>query len=88
MKWNRCDVSYFQFTGMNSKHRLVVFVSEDAHYSIYKMAGLLGIGEQNVIPVTTDEFGRMDTAHLKRLLESYAVDDECQLLMVVATAGK
>lgn len=38
---------------------LVAFTSEEAHYSISKAAGWLGIGTENVVKVKTDQRGRM-----------------------------
>ena len=36
---------------------LVAYTSEEAHYSISKAAGWLGIGTQNVVKVKTDQRG-------------------------------
>ncbi|XP_065220703.1 cysteine sulfinic acid decarboxylase-like [Planococcus citri] len=73
--------------GMNIGAHLIVFISEDAHYSIHKMAALLGIGERNVIAVKTDDFGRMDTAHLLQLIENYSQRPNYHPFMVIGTAG-
>jgi glutamate/tyrosine decarboxylase-like PLP-dependent enzyme len=63
-----------------------MFASEDAHYSVHKMAALLGLGEQNVCSIQTDKAGRMDSLHLEtqvqRIIATGAVP-----FMVVATAG-
>ncbi|KAG8232468.1 hypothetical protein J437_LFUL012114 [Ladona fulva] len=64
----------------------VLFTSEDAHYSIYKMAALQGLGEEGVITVRTDSEGRMDVSHLKAQIET-AVAAGCAPFMVSATAG-
>lgn len=37
----------------------VIYTSEVSHYSIQKGAILLGIGNNNVIKINTDDFGRM-----------------------------
>jgi glutamate/tyrosine decarboxylase-like PLP-dependent enzyme len=44
--------------------RLVVYTSEDAHYSIAKLASFMGIGTNNVILIKTDEIGKMRMDHL------------------------
>ena len=72
---------------MNMAVHLIVFISEDAHYSIHKMAALLGIGERNVISVKTDEYGRMDTTHLLQLIENYSKRPNYYPFMVIGTAG-
>lgn len=77
-----------QESGMYVIRNLVVFVSEDSHYSNRKMAGLLGIGQQNVINVRTNQKGQMDINDLRRLVMEYS-EKEKQFIpfMVVATAG-
>lgn len=76
-----------QRDGLGCAPKLVLFASEDCHYSIQKMAALLGLGEQNVCLVHTDKAGRMDPLHLEsevqRIIATGAVP-----FMVVATAGK
>ncbi|KAJ8949308.1 hypothetical protein NQ318_006733 [Aromia moschata] len=52
--------------GLHSLPRLVLFTSEDAHYSVSKMAAFLGIGTDNVYLVKTDARGRMDVDHLEQ----------------------
>lgn len=73
---------------MHSAIRLVVFMSEDSHYSIYKMAALLGIGEKNVVSVNTDNFGRMNVNHLEQLIDYYSKKPNYHPFMVVGTAGE
>lgn len=66
--------------------RLVLFTSEEAHYSIVKMAALEGLGTNNVILVRTDDKGKMDPDHLKQ--EVKRVREEGAIpFMVSATAG-
>jgi aromatic-L-amino-acid decarboxylase len=66
--------------------RLRVYVSEEGHYSIRKAAGLLGIGESNVVLVRTDDQFRIDLDHLRALLRE---DHNAGYLpiCVVANAG-
>ena len=49
---------------------LTVYVSAEAHFSVRKAAGLLGIGEANVRTVNTDGRLRMDPADLERLIQA------------------
>ncbi|HEY3439620.1 MAG TPA: pyridoxal-dependent decarboxylase [Paludibaculum sp.] len=69
-----------------SGRRMRVYVSEEAHFSSRKAAGLLGIGEANVVLVGTDGQCRMDVDHLRRLV---CVDEEAGYLplCVVGSAG-
>ena len=48
--------------------RMRVYVSQDAHYSVEKAAGMLGLGEANVRAVKIDEQMRLDLADLQRVI--------------------
>lgn len=64
---------------------LVLFTSEDAHYSVKKGASFLGIGMQNLIVVKTNEFGQMNVDDLevkindsiRRNLKPFLVNATC-----------
>eukprot|EP00071_Canis_lupus_P038276 XP_022271833.1 glutamate decarboxylase 1-like isoform X2 [Canis lupus familiaris] len=57
--------------GMTALPCIVLFVSEQGHYSVKKAAAILGIGTDNVIEVKCDERGRMIPAELeKNILEA------------------
>lgn len=71
---------------MHCLPRLVLFTSEDAHYSVKKMASFLGLGSDNVYHVQVDERGRMDVDHLTSEIER-AKAEGGQPFMVSATAG-
>jgi aromatic-L-amino-acid decarboxylase len=66
--------------------RMRVYVSEDAHYSVEKAAGMLGIGERNVRAVKIDERLRMDLADLARAVEEDRAAGHLPMC-VVASAG-
>lgn len=66
--------------------RLVLFTSEDAHYSVKKMASFLGLGTDNVYTVRTDSRGKMDVCHLEQQVRR-AVEEGARPFMVSATAG-
>lgn len=66
--------------------RLVLFTSEDAHYSITKMAAYMGIGSDNVYLIRTDTNGKMDVCHLVDEIER-SVKEGAAPFMVSATAG-
>ncbi len=48
--------------------RCVILVSRLGHYSLRKAAGLLGIGNQNLIPVDVDHRNKVDLKQLKRII--------------------
>jgi len=66
--------------------RLIVFTSEDAHYSVKKLAAFLGIGYDNVYLVKVDSRGKMVIADLEAQI-SRAIMEGAAPLMVSATAG-
>ncbi|GAB2733990.1 aminotransferase class V-fold PLP-dependent enzyme [Salinifilum aidingensis] len=67
-------------------HRPRVFCSEQAHFSIARAAGILGIGEDAVVPVPVDEQHRMAPEGLRDALVR-AQEAGGTPLAVVATAG-
>ncbi|XP_035555081.2 glutamate decarboxylase 1-like [Canis lupus dingo] len=72
--------------GMTALPCIVLFVSEQGHYSVKKAAAILGIGTDNVIEVKCDERGRMIPAELeKNILEAKRKGQTP--FCVVATAG-
>ncbi|CAK7305375.1 Glutamate decarboxylase 1 [Vulpes lagopus] len=72
--------------GMTVLPCIVLFVSEQGHYSVKKAAAILGIGTDNVIEVKCDERGRMIPAELeKNILEAKRKGQTP--FCVVATAG-
>lgn len=63
-----------------------IFVSEKAHFSNHKNASILGLGEQSIVHVATDDRFRMDPLHLEK-----AIAEETQKgnipIAITATAG-
>ncbi|XP_039266440.2 cysteine sulfinic acid decarboxylase-like [Styela clava] len=72
--------------GMSSTKPLVLFTSEQCHYSIEKSAALIGIGINNVISVTCDARGKMLPSDLERKIEETITEGKLPF-MVNATAG-
>ncbi len=65
---------------------LAILGSRRAHYSLGKAADLLGIGRENLIPVETDEYNRINmgrlSEHCKRLC-----DEGIRPLSIIGIAG-
>lgn len=76
----------FQHGGLFGSKRLIIFTSEDAHYSVEKLAMFMGFGSKNVCKVETNADGKMNMALLESHIKNY-ISDGCQPLMVSATAG-
>lgn len=66
--------------------RARVYCSAEAHFSVARAAGVLGLGEDAVVAVPVDEQHRMDPAALRRLLAESEPRGELPVA-VVATAG-
>ena len=65
---------------------MVMFVSEEAHYSVLMAANVLGIGHRNVVKVGCDDAGRMKPTALEYEIE-FARKEGRTPFCVVATAG-
>jgi glutamate decarboxylase len=65
---------------------IVIFVSEEAHYSWQKMGGYEGIGANNVIGVKVDSSLRMDVEDLKKKIREAEKDGKI-ILGIMATVG-
>ncbi|CAG9863233.1 unnamed protein product [Phyllotreta striolata] len=72
--------------GASHLPRLIVLASEECHYSIYKFAAFLGIGENNVCRVLTDDIGRIVPSDMeKKIAEN--IEQGAVPIMAVATLG-
>ncbi|KAL3284061.1 hypothetical protein HHI36_018229 [Cryptolaemus montrouzieri] len=72
--------------GLHSLPRLVLFTSEDAHYSIKKMASFQGLGADNVYAIKTDSCGKMDPRDLEIQIKR-CIEEGASPFLVSATAG-
>jgi sulfinoalanine decarboxylase len=73
-----------KFNGINKTYR--IYISNEAHYSIIKNAGIIGIGQNNVVKIKIDENGVMNT----NLLEQKIIEDISfgyVPLMIISTSG-
>ncbi|MFW6334649.1 MAG: pyridoxal-dependent decarboxylase, partial [Desulfosalsimonas sp.] len=68
--------------------RCVILASRLVHYSLRKAAGILGIGNENVIPIDTDNACRMDMEALEQTIEGIkSGSPETCILAAVGIAG-
>lgn len=65
---------------------LVMFTSDDSHYSTKKGASFLGIGMQNLIAIKTNELGQMLVADLEEKIND-AIKKNLKPFFVNATCG-
>uniref|UniRef100_A0A8D9B498 Cysteine sulfinic acid decarboxylase n=1 Tax=Cacopsylla melanoneura TaxID=428564 RepID=A0A8D9B498_9HEMI len=72
--------------GLASCPRLVLYTSEDAHYSIKKLAAFEGLGSDNVYLIKTDARGRILPEDLRAQIER-TLSEGAVPFMVSATSG-
>uniref|UniRef100_A0A7M5XDJ4 Glutamate decarboxylase n=2 Tax=Clytia hemisphaerica TaxID=252671 RepID=A0A7M5XDJ4_9CNID len=73
--------------GVFGMKKLIIYTSEESHYSITKGAALCGIGTKNVVKIrTNDVTGKMIAEDLDEKIQQSIAKGE-QPMMVVATAG-
>ncbi len=65
---------------------MTCYASADAHYSIMKNAGIVGIGRENARKIPTDDAGRVRPDPLRQAIED-DLRDGCVPCCVIATAG-
>ncbi|KAL4229294.1 glutamate decarboxylase gad1 [Mactra antiquata] len=72
--------------GMMGSKKLVVYTSEQSHFSIKKAAVILGIGLENVISIPADNRGKMVVSELEKAVKQTLQQGNIPL-MVNATCG-
>lgn len=72
--------------GMQALPKICVLTSEKGHYSLKKGAGFLGIGMDNVLPIQTDDQGRMSPKALEETIQD-CITKGIVPYIVNATAG-
>ena len=65
---------------------LVILVSDRGHYSLKKSADILGIGQENVIAIPTDEHNKIDCQKLVAKCQQLS-EQNIKVLAIVGVAG-
>ncbi|XPF92549.1 pyridoxal-dependent aspartate 1-decarboxylase PanP [Colwellia sp. RE-S-Sl-9] len=65
---------------------LAILVSDRGHYSLKKSADILGIGEESVIRIPTDEYNKIDCVKLREKCQELA-NKNIKVLSIVGVAG-
>ncbi|BAW79666.1 diaminobutyrate decarboxylase [Candidatus Nitrosoglobus terrae] len=73
-------------TGVGQQTRPVLAVSEDVHYSVLRAAGILGIGEQQVVRLPLDKKYRIHIDKVRPILDD-AEQRGCKVFCIVASSG-
>jgi aromatic-L-amino-acid decarboxylase len=72
--------------GMPLPHRGRIYASSEVHHSVFRAAGILGIGRQNVSQIPVDSEMRLDLGRLEEALDRDAAA-KLVPIAIVATAG-
>jgi len=67
--------------------RAVILVSRRGHYSLRKSGGVLGIGNQNIIPINVDEQQKIDITSLQKMIREIKQKNNIKIIALVGIAG-
>jgi glutamate decarboxylase len=67
--------------------RSVIFVSRLAHYSLRKAGGILGIGNQNIIPIDVDKNSRVDIDCLNKAIKKVKKQGKTKIIAIIGIVG-
>jgi len=73
-------------SGLGSDPDSVLLVSDDAHSSFIKCTRIMGLDEENLVRIKTDNKGCMDIENLKQTLDKCSNDNK-KIFAIVATLG-
>ena len=72
--------------GLDSDPNAAFIISEDAHSSFIKCSKIMGLHENNVIKIKTDNKGCMDLEYLNKIIEKCTIEKK-KIFSIVATLG-
>jgi L-2,4-diaminobutyrate decarboxylase len=72
--------------GLHAGPPLALLVSDQAHYSLARAAGVLGLGQESVVTIPTDSRFRADVSALANLYRQTAQEGK-KVIAIVASAG-
>jgi L-2,4-diaminobutyrate decarboxylase len=72
--------------GLHAGPPLALLVSDQAHYSLARAAGVLGLGEESVVVIPTDSCYRADVSALAELYRR-SVQEGKRVIAIVGSAG-
>ncbi len=95
---NKCFPPKGEFTGIEQNgfyaammahnlERAVVLVSKRGHFSLRKAIGVLGLGNQNIIPIDVDDKRSIDLGKLKQQIKTLQSDKKTKIMAIIGIAG-
>ncbi len=78
---------YFEALKAHNFERSVVLVSKRGHFSLKKAVGILGLGNQNIIPIDVDSNRSIDLAKLNAQINTLQTDKKTKIIAIIGIAG-
>lgn len=78
---------FFEAMKTHDLERAVVLVSNRGHFSLKKAGGILGLGNQNVIPIDIDSNRSIDLKKLEKKINTLQADKKTKIIAVIGIAG-
>ncbi len=77
------------FAAMNAHkvERAVVLVSKRGHFSLRKAVGILGLGNENIIPIDVETNRAIDLNKLKTTIKKLQADKKTKIIAIIGIAG-
>ena len=72
--------------GLGTDPNSVLLVSADAHSSFIKCTRIMGLDEENLVRIKTDNNGCMDIKYLRKTIDKCSIDNK-KIFAIVATLG-
>ncbi|CCK79225.1 pyridoxal-dependent aspartate 1-decarboxylase PanP [Desulfobacula toluolica] len=77
----------FEAMKTHDLEKAVVLVSKRGHYSLRKAGGVLGLGNQNVIPIDVDANRTIDIIKLKSKIKELQANKKTKIVAIIGIAG-
>ena len=78
---------FFEAMKAHDLERAVVLVSKRGHFSLRKAGGILGLGNQNIIPIDIDSNRSIDLIKLENKIKELEKDKKTKIIAVIGIAG-
>ncbi|MCD4722428.1 MAG: putative pyridoxal-dependent aspartate 1-decarboxylase [Desulfobacula sp.] len=77
----------FEAMKAHNLERTVVLVSKRGHFSLRKAGGILGLGNQNILPIDVDSNRSIDLIKLENIIKELQTDKKTKIMAIVGIAG-
>lgn len=78
---------FFEAMNAHELERTVVLVSKRGHYSLKKAGGILGLGNQNIIPIDVDSTRSINLKKLETKIKELETDKKTKIIAIIGIAG-